>query len=94
MRTSCSGLNGYTISIPPLRERREDIRPLSEYFLKRQRRDMGKTMIEGVAGASLRYLEEYHWPGNVRQLQSVIRHAMLHTVGTVITPTPFPTLYA
>jgi two-component system nitrogen regulation response regulator GlnG len=83
-------LNGYTIELPPLRERREDIPILLEYFLKRERRDMGKMSLQGIAPASLAAIVEYHWPGNVRQLQSVIRHAMLHTTGTVLGPESLP----
>jgi two-component system nitrogen regulation response regulator GlnG len=83
-------LNGYTIDLPPLRDRREDIPLLLEYFLKRERRDMGKLSLQGVAPASLAAIVAYHWPGNVRQLQSVIRHAMLHTTGTVLGPESLP----
>ncbi len=86
-------LNGYTIDLPPLRDRREDIPLLLEYFLKRERRDMGKLSLEGVTASSLAALQEYHWPGNVRQLQSVIRHAMLHTTGTVLSPESLPSFF-
>jgi two-component system nitrogen regulation response regulator GlnG len=83
-------LNGYTIELPPLRDRREDIPPLLEYFLKRERREMGKMSLEGLAPAALDALVRYDWPGNVRQLQSVIRHALLHTTGTVLSPECLP----
>lgn len=83
-------LNGYSINLPPLRERREDIQPLLEYFLKRERRDMGKMELQGVAPACLDAIVKYHWPGNIRQLQSVIRHAILHTTGTVLGPNSLP----
>jgi len=83
-------LNGYSINLPPLRERREDIQPLLEYFLKRERREMGKMELQGVAPACLDAIVKYHWPGNIRQLQSVIRHAILHTTGTVLGPDSLP----
>jgi two-component system nitrogen regulation response regulator GlnG len=83
-------LNGYTIDLPPLRDRREDIQLLLEYFLNRERVEMGKLELQGVAPACLEALVEYHWPGNIRQLQSVIRQAMLHTTGTVLGPNSLP----
>lgn len=85
-------LNGYTIELPPLRERREDIPQLLEYFLKRERREMGKMSLEGLSPAALDALIHYDWPGNVRQLQSVIRHALLHTTGTVLSKECLPTV--
>ncbi len=85
-------LNGYTIELPPLRDRREDIPQLLEYFLKRERREMGKMSLEGLAPAALDALIRYDWPGNVRQLQSVIRHALLHTTGTVLSLECLPTI--
>lgn len=77
-------LNGMTIQLTPLRQRREDIPPLLEYFLNRARADMNKTMVEGLAPAALDALVAYDWPGNIRQLQSVVRQAMLSTTGTVV----------
>lgn len=77
-------LNGYTINLPPLRERPEDIPVLLEYFLNRARREMNKPAVEGITPAALEALENYAWPGNIRQLQSVVRQAMLCTTGTVV----------
>ena len=77
-------LNGYTINLPPLRHRRDDIAPLLEYFLNRARVEMNKASVEGLTPAALDALESYSWPGNIRQLQSVVRQAMLSTTGTVI----------
>ncbi len=85
-------LNGYTIELPPLRDRREDIPQLLEYFLKRERREMGRMALEGLSPAALDALIQYDWPGNIRQLQSVIRHAMLHTTGTVLSYECLPTI--
>ncbi len=65
-----------TIELPPLRERREDIRELSNYFIERYSREFGKR-IKGADEESVRALGEYYWPGNVRQLESVIERAVL-----------------
>ena len=77
-------LNGFTIDLPPLRERTEDIPLLLEYFLRRAKTDMGKKDIRGISPAAYDVLLHYDWPGNVRQLQSAIRHSMINTTGTVI----------
>ena len=77
-------LNGFTIDIPPLRERREDIPLLLEYFLRRAKSDMGKKDIQGIAPVAYDHLCKYDWPGNVRQLQSAVRQSMINTTGTVI----------
>lgn len=83
-------LNGFTINIPPLRERREDVPPLLEYFLRRAKVDMKRPELIGISPEALQLLVDYDWPGNVRQLQSVVRHSLLHTTGTVIGPTNLP----
>ncbi len=77
-------LNGFTIDLPPLKERREDIPLLLEYFLRRAKSEMGKKDIQGIAPAAYDFLLKYDWPGNVRQLQSVVRQSMINTTGTVI----------
>jgi DNA-binding NtrC family response regulator len=65
-----------TIEIPPLRERREDIAQLVNYFLQRYNTEFGKR-IKGVDEQAMKSLVEYHWPGNVRQAESVIERAVL-----------------
>ena len=65
-----------TIEIPPLRERKEDIPELANYFLERYNQEFGKR-IKGLDDAAIRALTEYHWPGNIRQLESVIERAIL-----------------
>ena len=77
-------LNGFTIDLPPLKERREDIPLLLEYFLRRAKSEMGKKDIQGIAPDAFNFLLKYDWPGNVRQLQSVVRQSMINTTGTVI----------
>lgn len=77
-------LNGVTIFLPPLRERREDLTQLIQYFLTRATRDLNKQDVEGLSPDALQRLVTYDWPGNVRELQAVIRQAVLNTTGTVI----------
>ena len=69
-------LNAITLHLPPLRERREDIRPLAAHFLAQASRELGRRF-EGMAPEALGILESYRWPGNVRELRSVITRAVL-----------------
>jgi len=64
-------LNVFRSRVPPLRERREDIPVLVEYFIDRYARKAGKN-IRGVNKKSLELLQSYPWPGNIRELQNVI----------------------
>jgi len=73
-------LNVLPISIPPLRERREDIVPLAERFLGEFSRDLGKEVRRIEPGAA-RAMEEYPWPGNVRELRNIMERAMILTTG-------------
>src|SRR5262249_53703371 len=63
------------ITVPPLRERRDDVPLLADHFLKRFIRETGRR-IRGLTPAALRKLEQYHWPGNVRELRNVIERAV------------------
>ncbi len=76
-------LNVASIDLPPLRERRDDIGPLTDYFLRRYGREAGVAR-PAITQRALRYLEEQPWPGNVRQLQNVIRRALLLRRGYAI----------
>ncbi|PKM30741.1 MAG: Fis family transcriptional regulator [Gammaproteobacteria bacterium HGW-Gammaproteobacteria-11] len=69
-------LNIVDIRLPPLRERTADIRPLAEYFLKRYATRL-KLPPQRLADCAIRLLEEYSWPGNIRELENVIHHALL-----------------
>jgi two-component system nitrogen regulation response regulator GlnG len=82
-------LNVYTIHLPPLRERREDIRELVNYFLKRFNRELGKE-VRHAAPDAMTLLEQYPWPGNVRELQSVLKQALLQATGQVLVPEFLP----
>jgi two-component system nitrogen regulation response regulator GlnG len=82
-------LNGYTITLPPLRERGKDIAMLIEHFLARYKRELGKDVSE-VAFETLDCLMHYSWPGNVRELQSVLKQAMLRLNGPILLPEFLP----
>jgi formate hydrogenlyase transcriptional activator len=69
-------LNVFPIEMPPLRERREDIPVLVEYFIDRCARNVGKN-IRGINKKSLDLLQSYPWPGNIRELQNVIERSVI-----------------
>ncbi len=69
-------LNVFPIEIPPLRERREDIPLLVEYFIDRYARKAGKNF-QAVSKKSLNLLQSYPWPGNIRELQNVIERSVV-----------------
>jgi len=76
-------LNVVRIHLPPLRERREDVRLLVDYFLKKLCREQHCTPKSVTASAS-KALEQYHWPGNVRELENAIRRALVVAKGDAI----------
>jgi transcriptional regulator with GAF, ATPase, and Fis domain len=69
-------LNVFPIEVPPLRERREDIPVLVEYFIDRYATKAGKS-IRGINKKSLELLQSYPWPGNIRELQNVIERSVI-----------------
>jgi transcriptional regulator with GAF, ATPase, and Fis domain len=69
-------LHVFPIEIPPLRERKEDIRLLVEYFIDRYARKAGKH-ITTIEKRTLQVLESYPWPGNIRELQNVIERSVI-----------------
>lgn len=82
-------LNVYTIHLPPLRERTDDLPLLIRHFLKRFNLEL-KTQVRLVSPEAMALLADYAWPGNLRELQSVLKHAMVETSGTVIMPDVLP----
>ena len=69
-------LNVFPVEIPPLRERREDIHLLVEYFIDRYARKTGKK-IRDIERSTLELLRSYAWPGNIRELQNVIERSLI-----------------
>src|SRR6267143_1714903 len=69
-------LNVFPIEVPPLRDRREDIPMLAEYFIGRYARKAGKAF-RRVSKRSLDHLQSYPWPGNIRELQNVIERSVI-----------------
>jgi formate hydrogenlyase transcriptional activator len=78
-------LNVFPIRIPPLRERRSDIPALAWKFVDDLSPRIGRR-IESISRESLRELERYSWPGNIRELRNVIERAMIVAKGPVLTP--------
>lgn len=68
-------LNVIQINMPPLRERRGDIRMLAEYFLEKYTRALGKP-VHRISSEVMKLLESYHYPGNVRELENIIERAV------------------
>jgi two-component system nitrogen regulation response regulator GlnG len=81
-------LNVVRIDLPPLRRRREDVRLLVNYFLKRFAQN--QTQPKSISPDVLNALQQYDWPGNVRELENVIRRALVVAKGDVILPGDLP----
>src|SRR5688572_2735175 len=82
-------INVLSVDVPPLRERRDDIPVLIEYFLKKHTRNTSR-LVRGLTTETKRMMEDYSWPGNVRQLESAIERAILLCEGDMITPEDMP----
>ena len=76
-------LNVFPLEVPPLCERRSDIRQLAMFFLSRYARNLGKK-IDGISAAATERLTNYSWPGNVRELQNVIERAIILSPGPIL----------
>jgi two-component system nitrogen regulation response regulator GlnG len=83
-------LNVVRLHLPPLRERREDIRLLVNYFLKTFERQQERTP-KSISSDALRALENYQWPGNVRELENAIQRALVVAKGEAILAGDLPT---
>jgi two-component system nitrogen regulation response regulator GlnG len=76
----------FTIHLPPLRERGDDLNLLVHHYLRRCNQDLGREVRE-VDPETLERLRNYPWPGNIRELQSILKQAVLCATGTVLFPT-------
>jgi DNA-binding NtrC family response regulator len=82
-------LNVVSIPLPPLRDRREDIPELVEFFAAKHAREMGKR-IAGVDNSTMRLLMSATWRGNVRELENAIQRAVIMCDGSIITTADLP----
>ncbi len=81
-------INVVTLSIPPLRERREDIPLLTDFFLK-QYAEKNRRLIKGFTPKAIDILMRYDWPGNVRELANMVERSVIMVRGDMITPDEF-----
>jgi two-component system, NtrC family, response regulator AtoC len=84
-------LNIVTINIPPLRERREDLKPLIDYLLAKINLDLHKH-IAGVSDEMFEIFKQYTWPGNIRELENLLVRAAVVAKGQVLIKSDFPEL--
>ncbi|MFY9980035.1 MAG: sigma 54-interacting transcriptional regulator, partial [Candidatus Sulfotelmatobacter sp.] len=76
-------LNVFPILIPPLRERRDDIRPLVEHFVRKFAIEMKKT-ITSIPSKTMELLVRWEWPGNIRELENFVERSVILTSGSVL----------
>ncbi len=81
-------INTVEIHIPPLRERTEDIPDLVHHFLNIYKKKYNKNQLN-IKNSSIKELQKYHWPGNIRELQHIIERAVIMAEGTEIRPKDF-----
>ena len=84
-------LGVFTIHLPPLRERGDDLPMLVQHYVRRFSRELGREVRE-VAPEAMERLRGYSWPGNIRELQSVLKQALLRSTGPVLVPAFLPEL--
>jgi DNA-binding NtrC family response regulator len=84
-------LGVFTIDLPPLRERGDDLSMLVKHYVRRFSRELGREVRE-VAPEALERLQGYAWPGNIRELQSVVKQTLLRATGPVLLPAFLPEL--
>ena len=82
-------LNVIPIHMPPLRERKEDIRFLAEHFFEKHTKEIGKD-IKGISREAMDYLESYSYPGNIRELENIIERAVALECAKLILPESLP----
>ena len=84
-------LNVFPIELPALRQRKEDIPVLVNYFMEKFNKSTSRT-ITGISAKAMETLQGYHWPGNIRELEHLIERSMLMATGTQITGIEIPTV--
>ena len=76
-------LNVFPVQVPPLRQRREDIPVLVRYFAQKYARQMKRT-VDSISAETMTALTNYHWPGNIRELENLIERAVILSRGPVL----------
>ena len=76
-------LNVVAIDIPPLRDHKEDIPALANFFLEKFARDSGKP-VRGITPAAMKLLMDFHWPGNVRELENILERGVTLSSGSML----------
>jgi len=77
-------LNGFPIIVPPLRQRREDVPPLTRHFVAQKARELGIGLPPAIAPGALERLMDYNWPGNVRELENLVERELIRHQGGVL----------
>jgi two-component system nitrogen regulation response regulator GlnG len=73
----------FTIHLPPLRERGDDLETLVQFYMRRLNRELQRN-IQEVSLSAMNRLRSYAWPGNIRELQSVLKRSVLQTSGSIL----------
>ncbi len=77
-------ISAFPIHIPPLRQRRMDIPPLVEHFLRKKAQELGMAMVPLLASSAIAQLHDHTWPGNVRELENAVERALIkHRQGSL-----------
>jgi two-component system nitrogen regulation response regulator GlnG len=82
-------LKVFTITLPPLRERLDDLPLLVDHLLNLLNWELGK-QVRSIAAETMELLARHDWPGNIRELQSTLKYALVHATGEVLTPDCLP----
>ncbi|MDJ0748403.1 MAG: sigma 54-interacting transcriptional regulator [Woeseiaceae bacterium] len=82
-------IGSFPITLPPLRERRGDIPLLAEYFVRKHAKRLGRD-IDAISARTMKQLMSYDWPGNIRELESIIERALITANGSNVLELPHP----
>ncbi|NLK35998.1 MAG: sigma-54-dependent Fis family transcriptional regulator, partial [Gracilibacteraceae bacterium] len=82
-------INVIQINIPPLRERKDDIKPILEHYVKTFS-DKNRIKVEGIEDEFIKCLEAYHWPGNIRELINIIERSLVLSENGIINDSVLP----
>ncbi|SMC90485.1 Transcriptional regulator containing GAF, AAA-type ATPase, and DNA-binding Fis domains [Desulfocicer vacuolatum DSM 3385] len=77
-------LRVFPVTLPPLKNRREDIPDLIEYFIMKKSKEMKRTMMPAPSPDAIRRLMDYHWPGNIRELENAVERSLILDRGPLL----------